>query len=206
MMALGPAANRPPHIWLEPDMRRIFLSLVASAAIAGCHRQAAPAPQATPATTAPAAATPGPQVSTANAGKRAPDTAFEGADGISTKLSNFKGTPVLVNFWATWCAPCVREMPTLDALATAQGNKLNVLTISQDMQGHKVVDGFFKAHAYKTLKPWLDKTNALMLATREASLPVSILYDKDGKELWRVEGDMDWSGAKAKQLLAQAGI
>jgi thiol-disulfide isomerase/thioredoxin len=192
-------------------MRRAFLSLIAcvgaGATIAACHKQAPPPPQAEAA--APAQAAPGApatQVITTNAGKRAPDGGFDGADGKSAKIADFKGKPVLVNFWATWCAPCVKEMPTLDALATAEAAKLTVLTISQDMQGRGPVDAFFKAHGFKTIQPWLDKSNALMLATREAALPVSILYDKDGKEVWRVEGDMDWSGARAKALLAQGGV
>lgn len=185
----------------------LFPVLALAVAIGGCHRQAPPAPQATVEPTAQAAPAPPPaQASTANKGKAMPATPFEGPDGKPAKLADFKGKPVLVNFWATWCVPCVRELPTLDTLAQARAGKLTVLTISQDMEGRAKIDAFWKAHGFTGIKPWLDKSNALMLATKEVSLPVSILYGADGREVWRLEGDLDWSGAKAKALLAQAGV
>lgn len=186
----------------------LFPSLMLLAATAGCHRQAPPAPQASPVyapSATPAAASPI-ALTTVNKGRSAPAAPFAGPDGATTTLAAFKGKPVLLNLWATWCVPCVREMPALEALAKREGDRLAVVTVSQDMQGRKIVDDYFKAHGFATLKPWLDKDNGLMLALREGALPVSVLYDADGKEVWRVQGDMDWSGAKAKALLAQAGV
>ncbi len=185
----------------------LFPVLVLAVATGACHKQAPSAPQATVEPAAQAAPAPPPaQASTANKGKAMPANPFEGPDGKPAKLADFKGKPVLVNFWATWCGPCVRELPTLDKLAQTQAGKLTVLTISQDMEGRPRVDPFWKAHGFTTLKPWLDKTNALMLATKEASLPVSILYGADGKEVWRLAGELDWTGTRAKALLAQAGV
>jgi thiol-disulfide isomerase/thioredoxin len=159
-----------------------------------------------------AAASPTPQkaplaVVTDKKGKAAPTAAITDlAGGGQTDLSKFKGKPVLVNLWATWCVPCVKELPTLDALAKREDGKLQVVAISEDMEGAKVVPPFLAAHGVKTLHPYHDASNALMTALQEASLPVSILYDADGKEVWRVPGDLDWTGAKAKELLAQGGV
>ena len=181
--------------------------LVAVLLAAGCHRQEAVAPQpAAPATTPEAAPRPL-AVSTENKGRPAPDAPFDDlSSGKPEKLAAFKGRPLLVNLWATWCVPCVKELPTLDRLAAAQGTKLKVAAISEDLEGAKVVPPFLQAHGVKALTPYHDPNNALMTAAKEASLPVSILYGADGRELWRIEGDLDWTGAKAKALLAQAGV
>lgn len=180
----------------------LFPALLLAAA-GGCHRQEPPAPQAQP--PAPEASG-GATIVRGTAGKAAPAAAIEGPDGASVTLAAFKGQPVLLNLWATWCGPCIKEMPMLDALAKAQAGRLTVLTVSQDMEGRRVVAPFFARHRYAALKPWLDKDNKLMLQLGETGLPVSVLYDAQGKELWRVRGDLDWTGARAKALLAEAGV
>jgi len=108
---------------------------------------------------------------------------------------------LLVNLWATWCAPCVAEMPTLDALAQTQKGRLQVIVVSQDMTGRKDVDPFFAKYKFKMLQPYLDKDNALPLALKSQTLPVTIFYDSNGKERWRVSGGMDWTGQGASQLV-----
>lgn len=190
-------------------MRRIALlpGLLVVALAGGCNRQEPVAPQATaPAETAPAAAAaPSVAVATDNKGKRGPDAKFEDlADGTEKTLADFKGKPLLVNLWATWCVPCVKELPTLAKLGADAPGGLQVVAISQDMEGAKVVTPFLKDKGI-AIHPYHDRDNALMLALKESGLPVSILYDADGKEVWRIAGDLDWSGAKAKELLAQAG-
>ena len=184
-----------------------FVMLLAVAG--GCHREAAAPSQPDAQADAPA---PAPlkaplAVVTDNKGRSAPDAPFTDLTANApTTLAAFKGKPLLVNLWATWCVPCVKELPTLDALAAAQAGKLQVVAISEDLEGAKVVPSFLSAHGIKTLKAYHDPNNALMTLYKEASLPVSILYGADGKELWRVPGDLDWQGAKAKALLAQAGV
>jgi thiol-disulfide isomerase/thioredoxin len=182
-----------------------MLMLVATG---GCNKQEPVTPQATAPTAATpaAAAEPSLAVVTDNKGKTGPNAKFEDlAEGGTEKtLADFKGKPLLVNLWATWCVPCVKELPTLAKLSTAEPDKLQVIAISQDMQGAKVVLPFLKEKGI-AIHPYHDRDNALMLALKEASLPVSILYDADGKEVWRISGDLDWSGAKAKELLAQGG-
>jgi len=126
-------------------------------------------------------------------------------DGTPGKLSDFKGKPLLVNFWATWCVPCIKELPTLDALAARDAGKLQVVLVNEDLEGDRVVAPFLQKHALKNTKPWLDAANALMVPTKVASLPTTILYDANGKEVLRVDRDMDWTGPEAKALLAQVG-
>ena len=121
------------------------------------------------------------------------------------RFLRFKGKPLLVNLWATWCAPCVAEMPTLDALAAKQGQAMTVIAVAQDLQGAAVVDPWFQKAGLKALQPYLDPENGLLDAAAGA-LPTSIFYGADGKELWRVIGAIDWQGDEAKALLAEDGV
>jgi thiol-disulfide isomerase/thioredoxin len=138
------------------------------------------------------------------AGQAAPATTFEDPDGQPASLADVRGKPVLLNLWATWCAPCVKELPTLDALAQREGENLHVLTVSQDMEGRAKVEAFLAKGGYRTLEAWLDPEMALMSELGVSTLPTTILYDADGREVWRVAGDEDWAGDEAKALIAEA--
>lgn len=144
------------------------------------------------------------QLDRSHKGEAAPAIPFTDPAGKPHTLADFAGKPVLLNLWATWCAPCVKEMPTLDALAVAKGDALHVLTISQDLKGAELVTPFFENARFKKLQPWLD-TDIAWSMTLGANLPMTILYDSAGKEVWRVSGEMDWTGAKAAALIAEAG-
>jgi len=190
-------------------MRRIApvtlaLSVTVLAALGGCHKQAAPEPQAVEAQ--PVAPTPAPAgPDTAQAGKPIPTAEIKNGDGQPAKLSDLKGKPLLVNFWATWCVPCIKELPTLDALAARDAGKLQVVLVNEDLEGQRVVAPFLQKHPLKNTKAWLDTANALMIPTKVASLPTTILYDANGREVLRVDRDLDWTGAEAKGLLKQVG-
>ncbi|WP_428683615.1 TlpA family protein disulfide reductase [Sphingopyxis sp.] len=145
------------------------------------------------------------KVDRSQAGKAAPTVGFLGPDDAPVTLAAFHGKPLLVNLWATWCAPCVAEMPTLDALAAKQGPAMNVIAVAEDLQGAAIVDPWFQKAGLKALQPYLDPENHLLDAAGDA-LPTSIFYDAEGKELWRVVGAIDWQGAEAKALLAEGGI
>ncbi|MEO7170929.1 MAG: TlpA disulfide reductase family protein, partial [Sphingomonas sp.] len=132
-----------------------------------------------------------------------PATAFKAADGETVTLANFKGKPLLLNLWATWCAPCVREMPTLDALAVREAGKLQVLTVSQDLEGAAKVAPFFQKAGFDALQPYLD-TDVALSTGYGVNLPTTILYDSEGREVWRVSGDTDWAGADAANWIAEA--
>ncbi len=139
------------------------------------------------------------------AGTALPAHAFRDPSGRMMTFSDFAGKPMLVNLWATWCAPCVAEMPTLDALAERLGPKgLAVLTISQDTQGDAAVAPFFKKHALPHLTAYTDAENKLGFAYETTMLPTTILYDRQGKETVRVIGSMDWNGPEARKLIDEA--
>jgi thiol-disulfide isomerase/thioredoxin len=138
------------------------------------------------------------------AGTPAPDTPFLDPDGEQTSLQAFRGRPLLVNLWATWCAPCVTEMPSLDALAARSGNRLQVVAISQDHEGRAKVDQFFAARRLPNLDPFLDSELGLMTGLAVATLPTTILYDAAGREVWRITGAEEWTGERMSRLIAEA--
>jgi thiol-disulfide isomerase/thioredoxin len=122
-----------------------------------------------------------------------------------TGLGAFAGKPTLVNLWASWCAPCVKELPTLDKLAQAQAGKINVVAISQDMDApHSSVVAFLNKHSITALGSYQDPKMALSGALDAEVLPTSIMYDSNGREVWRYVGDQDWTSSEAAKLVAEA--
>jgi thiol-disulfide isomerase/thioredoxin len=130
-------------------------------------------------------------------------TSFQAPDGSTVQLSDFIGKPVLVNIWATWCAPCIVEMPMLDKLAAREKERLKVLVVSQDLQGAEKVVPFFTRGGFEELEPYVDPENGLSFGFGSGLMPTTVLYDAQGKEVWRVIGAMDWDGAKAAALLEE---
>jgi thiol-disulfide isomerase/thioredoxin len=139
------------------------------------------------------------------AGTKAPSAVFTGADGRDVQLSDFAGRPLLVNIWATWCAPCKVEMPTLDALAVLEEGKVSVIAVSQDLEGRVPVQAFFKSTGIENLEPYTDSDNLLLGALgSNISLPTTVLYDSAGKETWRIIGGVEWDDAEVAKLLSEA--
>ena len=139
-----------------------------------------------------------------HAGTPAPAGAFEDPQGRSVSLSDFRGRPLLVNLWATWCAPCVTEMPNLDSLAERNEVRLQVLAISQDGDERTKVESFLAEHKLAALEPYMDPKLALMPELGVDILPTTILYDAEGRELWRMTGMADWSSRANAELIAEA--
>jgi thiol-disulfide isomerase/thioredoxin len=164
--------------------------------LAGCDR-AAEAP-AQPVETASAETG---TVVRAFAGTPLPAMKFADADGKTLDLASQDG-PVLINLWATWCGPCVKEMPQLDALAGALEGEVRVITISQDVRGAEVVTPFFAKGGYTQLEPWLDPDAQLSAQfTPEGALPLTILFDARGREVLRVAGGYVWDSPQAAALI-----
>jgi thiol-disulfide isomerase/thioredoxin len=110
--------------------------------------------------------------------------------------------PVLVNLWATWCAPCVKEMPQLDRLAADLDGEVRVITVSQDIRGADVVEPFFAKGGFARLEPWLDPETSLSAQfTPEGVLPLTVLFDARGKEVLRVTGGYEWDSPEAAKLI-----
>src|SRR5258705_2581910 len=132
---------------------------------------------------------------------------FKNPDGGDISLAKFKGSGVLVNLWATWCAPCVKELPTLDALAQSHDvdGGLGVIAISQDSGPQPSVVAFLKKLNVRDLGAYHDPHMALSGALGpDVVLPTSILIDADGREVSRYVGDLDWTSPEAARLLEEA--
>lgn len=178
----------------------VFLLASGALALAACDTEKGEVPQADANAATPAESVAG--IDRSHAGQAAPDAAFEDGSGEPVTLARFAGKPVLVNLWATWCAPCIAELPTLDALAQKGG--IEVVAVSQDMGGREAVDAFFEKRPVKALEAYLDPDAALMTALNATTLPTTILYDAQGREVWRWVGEQDWTSADAARLIAEA--
>jgi thiol-disulfide isomerase/thioredoxin len=122
-----------------------------------------------------------------------------------TNLDAYRGKPLIVNLWATWCGPCVKEMPSLEKLAADfKDQGVAVIAISEDRGGKFVVDPFLKKHDIAGLPIYLDKTMSTGKALKGSTiLPMTILIDADGNEVARVLGDRDWDSAVSKAEIAR---
>jgi thiol-disulfide isomerase/thioredoxin len=171
--------------------------------IGGCDRGAEPAAQPKQATAKPASSAPvSDKLDRSHKGEPLPNLTVKNASDESLPLASLKGKPVLINLWATWCAPCIAELPTLAKIA-ADG-KLRVVTVSQDMGKPEEVAPFLKDKGGANLPGWLDPENDLAFAYGGGVLPTTILYDADGKEVWRYVGGNEWDSKEAATLLAEA--
>jgi thiol-disulfide isomerase/thioredoxin len=138
------------------------------------------------------------------AGTPAPDTPFEDPDGEPATLADLRGKPVLLNLWATWCAPCMAEMPTLNALAKREGKALQVVTLSEDLESRAQPEAFLAEKKLDALEAWFDPDMKLMVALGVRDLPTTILYDSHGREVWRQTGGEEWTGEEARKLISEA--
>ena len=125
-------------------------------------------------------------------------------DGRELNLGAVQGTSVLLNLWATWCAPCVKEMPLLDDLAGDYEGRMRVITASQDMGGEDKVAEFFAQNEFEHLGSWMDPDAELSFALGDTALPTTVLYNALGQEVWRVRGDYDWSSEEARTAIDEA--
>ena len=135
----------------------------------------------------------------------ASDLAFTDADDKALKLADYKGKTVLLNFWATWCAPCVKEMPSLDKLQAAMGkDKFVVLPLSLDGPSKPKVAPFYADRKLTNLGIYFDKGKKVLGALDISVLPTSVLVDPEGREIGRMEGDADWDKPEALTLMKAA--
>jgi thiol-disulfide isomerase/thioredoxin len=137
-----------------------------------------------------------------NVGQAMPDAEIFNAEDDKATLAEAKGKPVLVNLWASWCAPCVKELPTLDALSRKPGAP-RVIAVSEDVGERPSVEAFLESHGVKDLEAWRDPKMALTGALGVEVMPTTVYYDASGKEVWRYTGDLDWTSDEAAKLLAE---
>ncbi|MDD4886942.1 MAG: TlpA disulfide reductase family protein [Thiomonas sp.] len=135
---------------------------------------------------------------------------FENGQGKHMTLADFKGKVVLLNIWATWCPPCVREMPTLDKLQKLLGGKnFAVVPLSVDKGGIYTVKSFYDDNFISSLPIYVDPTTNVLDALNILGTPTTILIDKQGKEIARTMGPEDWNQpaviAQIKHYMAAPG-
>lgn len=133
----------------------------------------------------------------------APEISVADLDGKPVALADFKGSFVLLNLWATWCQPCLKEMPSLMALQARLGPALTVLALSEDRGGADMVRPFIIKHELDKLKILLDPKSSATHAFAVRGLPTSLLLDPEGKVLGRVEGGADWDSDAMRDALAK---
>lgn len=132
----------------------------------------------------------------------APSTAFLDPDGRPIKLDAYRGSLVLVNVWATWCAPCVKELPSLARLQAALGGeRFRVLLVSVDRKGLEVAEPFLRKLGIDGLRTAADPKSELARALGAVGLPTSVLLDAEGRIVGKMLGDAEWDSPAAKALL-----
>jgi thiol-disulfide isomerase/thioredoxin len=187
MIAAGPASNRPPHIrfawalsWFSAFRARFgtlaLALLVAFSVAAAAEDEKIKLGEFIP----------------ASPPQPAPELSFTDLDGKLAKLADFKGKLVVLNLWATWCNPCLEEMPSLEQLQVNLPDQLVVLAVSEDRGGAAVVRPFLDKLGLKKVKIYLDPKSDVGHAFEARGLPTSIVVGGDGKVLGKVEGAADW--------------
>lgn len=127
---------------------------------------------------------------------------FQDVGGIERPLSAFMGKAVVINFWASWCLPCVVELPAIDRLkAAADPSRFEILAVSVDIKGRPAVEAAFQRFGIKNLAPYVDDRKQAAEILTIPYLPTTLLVDRQGREAGRYLGAGEWDGAEAGNLL-----
>lgn len=128
---------------------------------------------------------------------------FERPDGTTVSFADLRGKVLVVNFWATWCAPCRHEMPSLNALdAAMESESFDVIAIASGRNKLPAIDAFFSEAGIDRLEVFLDPSSSIMRSLRAFGLPTTVILDKQGREIGRLTGDADWQNDNAKAVLS----
>lgn len=128
--------------------------------------------------------------------------AFKDQSGKARSLGDFKGKAVVLNFWATWCVPCRKEMPTLDRLQAALGGpNFEVVPVSMDLGGIDTVRKFYAEIGVHELAMYVDTSGQALHAVGAFGLPTTLILNRDGQEVGRIVGPAEWDSAEMKGFL-----
>jgi len=130
-----------------------------------------------------------------------PSTVFVSADGREFSLKDLRGKTVVLNVWATWCAPCIKEMPSLDRLQALRGGEdFEVVTISIDRTKYEPAK-FFADNQIENLSPWHDGSYGIPGNLQLRGYPTTVIYNPDGREIALLEGEAEWDSPEALRLI-----
>ena len=129
---------------------------------------------------------------------------FNDSEGNKYNISDFRGKFILMNFWATWCLPCRVEMPSLDNLQAEMGDEnFQVIIVSIERTAFSKVENFLKEIKIKNLNSYHDPTTMVGKYINAKGLPITILFDKNGKEIGRYDGDFEWDSKEVVKFIAE---
>jgi thiol-disulfide isomerase/thioredoxin len=212
----GRAAKRPPHICWPPDEEldldtktRSSWALWAALAMLGAGTLAVLyvlfAAASKPASTAGLmryAAGEMARLEVLEAPPALPARTLRDASGAETDLHAYAGEVLVVNLWATWCAPCMEEMPTLAAMQRRFSGRLRVIPVSVDREADREKAQRELARLSQGSLPFLiDISRGILFDARASGMPVTILYDRDGRERARLAGGANWASEDAAALI-----
>ena len=130
------------------------------------------------------------------------DETWQDREGNTVSLADFAGKVVVLNFWATWCPPCRAEMPSIDRLAGEMGGEdLEVVALSTDRFGVEKVVDFFEEIEVQNLAVHQDRAGAVARRAGALGLPVTVILDREGREVARVTGEAEWDAPVVKAIL-----
>ena len=133
------------------------------------------------------------------------EVSFKDAQGAPKSLKDFQGRVVLLNLWATWCGPCRKEMPELNALQKSLGSdQFQVVALSVDHKGMEPVKAFLTEVGADALTPYVDDSSKALSALQGVGLPTTLLIDRQGREIGRLVGPAEWNSADAQALVKKA--
>ncbi len=133
-----------------------------------------------------------------------PDLSFVDGEGHALSLGHFRGRPILLNIWATWCVPCRKEMPALDRLQAAiDKSQLLVLPLSIDRKGAPVVKQFYEELGLKVLGIYVDQSGKASSELNTVGVPTTLLIDRDGREIGRKVGPAEWDSPEMIALIRE---
>lgn len=132
------------------------------------------------------------------------ERAFENRDGAAKHISDWEGKVVVLNFWATWCPPCRKEMPSFDRLQAAMGSDgFEVLALSMDRASVRKIDDFFMSIDVKHLEVYREPSLRIGTEAGVLGMPITLILDRQGREIARLQGEAEWDAPAAQDILKQ---
>ena len=133
-----------------------------------------------------------------------PDIRFTDGDGRAVRLSDYRGKVILLNIWATWCAPCRKEMPALDRLQSSLGGPdFEVVALSIDRAGLPAITAFYRQSGLRQLRIWVDESGQALPDLGVAGIPTTLLIDRRGNELGRKTGAAEWDSPALVKVIRE---